>query len=35
VAVATAPISRLTDRTGDLWLVIKPVADKAKKAKKK
>lgn len=31
VAIATAPISRLTDRTGDLWLVVKAVTEKAKK----
>jgi len=35
VAVATAPISRLTDRTEHLWLVIKPPAKKKAEKKKK
>ena len=35
VAIATAAIPRLPDRTANLWLVVKPVAEKTKKAKKK
>ena len=31
VTVATAPVSRLTDRTGNLWLIVKPAAKPKKK----